>query len=353
MITKDDLKTNLERLLHNVTPGDMQTITQKMGEHLAYSLQHYDELDEETKKITDDSIESIKNYSAQLLTQLPDSKIKRQLDRLHASSMGKHFDIEAHIKALEAPLENIDDNLRECIRIFTSGLKYISDLIYDITQNTLQGPANFAQLSLLMICVNELLVTLHLLKHRYVNQAYSHIRTIFENLEKVELFRVKPQWADVWAGNDEKKKWDELRPAKVREKLGKEKHDPIYGLFSSLGIHGTFQAVQVQTARKVKEKEDRPSFTVFVGGTPFEHNTVWVNGFGIYALYSVLLQLMRSFERYLNVEEGEEILKKIFDELKNYIGTHFLGWAKKQNLKTEDLELFLQKKTWDSLFQDK
>jgi len=353
MITKDDLRAHFEKLLHNIIPGDLQAINQKMVEYLTYSIQHYDKLDEEAKKFTDASIEAVEKYNAQLLSQLPDGKIKRQLSRLHASSMGKHFDIEAHVNELESSPKKIDDNLKECVKIFTEGLKHISDLIFDVTQNIIQDSANFAQLSLLIICVNELLVTLHLLKHRYVNQAYSHIRTIFENLEKVELFRIKPQWADVWAGNDEKKKRDELRPVKVREKLGKEKHDPIYSLFSSLGVHGTFQAVQVQVVRKVKKKEERPSFTAFVGGTPFEHNIVGANGFGIYALYSVLLQLMRSFKQYLNVEEGEEILLKIFNEFKSYTNTHFLSWAKKANLKTGDLELFLENATRDSLIYDK
>lgn len=325
MITKEGLRKHLEGLLTSVTRGDLQAISQKMSEHLTYSIKHYDDLDQEAKKITDDFIEEIKKYNAQIIGQLPDGKMKRQMSRLHASSAGKYFDIETHINALESPPEKINDNLNECVRIFKEGLKYISDFIFDVTQNTLSGSATFGQLSLIMICVNELIVTLHLLKHRYVNQAYSHIRTIFENLDKVELFRRKPEWAEVWAGKDEKKKWNELRPAEVRKKLGKNKYDPIYVLFSSLGPHGTFQAVQVQAARKVRVSEKRPSFTFWIGGTPFEHNTVWVNAFGIYALYSVLLQLMRSFQKYLNAEEGEEILKRIFDELKHYITTHFLA----------------------------
>lgn len=352
MITKNDLKEHLEKLLQNVTPGDMQTITKKIGEHLTYSIHHYDELDEEAKKITDDSIGTIKKYNAQLLIQLPDSKLRRKLARLQASSTGKFFDIEAHIKELESPPERIDNDLNECIRIFTSGLKHISGFIFDITQDTLKGSANFAQISLLMLCVNELLVTLHLLKHRYANQAYSHIRNIFEHLDKVELFRTKPEWADVWAGKDEKLKWNELRPAEVRKKLGKTKHDPIYGLFSSLGVHGSFQAIQLQAAKKSREKEERPSFTFWVGGTPFEHNTVWVNGFGIYALYSVLFQTMRSFEQRINAEEGEEILKTSFTELINYILNYFLDWAKKVNLSTNDFEEFLKKQTWDSITKD-
>jgi hypothetical protein len=353
MITKNDLKKNLEKLLRNVAPGDMQAITQKMGEHLAYSAQHYDELDDEAKNATDGSIEAIKQYNAQLLSQIPDSKFKRQLARLHASSTGKHFDIEAHIKELESSSQKIDPDLSECVRIFTEGLKHISGFIFDITQDSMKGSANYAQISLLMLCVNELLVTLHLLKHRYANQAYSHIRTIFELLDKVELFRVKPKWADVWASNDEKLIWNELRPAEVRKKLGKNKYDPIYALFSSLGVHGSFQAVQVQSARKVQAKKDNISITFWVGGTPFEHNIVWVNAFAIYALYSVLMQVMRSFEKRLNAEEGEEVLKKIFIELKSYVLNQFLPWAKKAKLSTGDFEDFLKKKTWGKIVENK
>jgi len=350
MITKKDLTEHLKKLLYNVTPGDMQAITQKIGEHLIYSAQHYDELDEEARKSTDEAMEVIKQYNAQLLTQIPDSKIRRQLARLHASSTGKHFDIEAHIKELESSSEKIDADLRECVRIFTDGLKRINGFMFDITQDSLQGSANFAQISLLMLCVNELLVTLHLLKHRYVNQAYSHIRTTFEHLDKIELFRVVPKWADVWMGDDEKQKWNELRPAEVRKKLGKDKHDPIYSLFSSLGVHGSFRAVQLQSERKIKSQEkEKLSITFWVGGTPFEHNTVWANAFAIYALYSVLLQMMRSFEGRLNAEEGIEVLKTIFEELKSYILNYFLVWAKKVKLSTGDFEYFLNNKSWGSI----
>lgn len=352
MISKDDLKKHLNKLLSDVTPGDMKRITQKIGEFLTYSNQNYDELDEDAKKMTDNLMETIKKCNAEILNKMPDSKIKRQMSRLHASSIGKHFDIEALLKELESPPKKIDDGLIECIKIFTEGLKHISGFIFDITQNTLKGKANFAQISLLTMCVNELLVTLHLLKHRYVNQAYCHIRIIFEHLDKVELFRRKPEWADVWAGSDEKLKWNELRPAEVRIKLGKDKYDPMYGLFSSLGIHGSFKAVQIQSARKVRKNEERHLINFWVGGNPFEHNTVWVNAFGIYAVYSVLLQTMRSFGQYIHSEEGEKILETIFTELKNYNLNYFLVWAKKVNLKTDNFKEFLDKMTWDNIEKD-
>jgi len=350
MITKNNLKEHLEKLLQDVTPGDMQTITNRIGEHITYSLQHYDELDEDAKRSTDNCVDAIKKHSAHLLQQLPDTKTKRRLARLHASSIGKHFNIGDHINELETPVKNMDVGLREYVRISSEGLKYISDFIFDITQKHIQGSSTFAQLSLLMLCVNELLVTLHLLKHKYVNQAYSHIRTVFEHLDKIELFRVQPKWADAWVGDDEKLKWKELRPAEVRKKLGKKKYDPIYSLFSSLGVHGSFNAVKIQSSRKAKKEGDsRPCLSFWVGGTPFEHNTVWANGFAVYALYSVLLQLMRSFEPRLDTEEGMEILEKIFTELKAYVLNHFLSWAKKVKLETNDFEEFLQKKSWSSI----
>lgn len=287
MIEKEDLKKHLSGLLKEVAPGDMQAI-------------------------------------------LAD---------------GQHVDIKKHIESLEKQPSYSNENIRACEEIFQKRLQNIADLVFDVTQNPLSGPANFGQLSLLNMCVNELLVTLHLLKHRYANQAYSHIRTVFEHLDRVELFRVKPEWADVWAGDDQKKILKELSPSAVRKKLGEERYDPIYGFFSSLGPHGTFQAVQVSAAREVKESNPKDiSIRFCIGGTQFEHNIVWLNSFALYALYGVLLQLMRSFEKRLNEEECKEMLNEAFEEFILYMKEHLISWAQKRNLNTKALEEFLDGK---------
>lgn len=352
MFSKEDLHQHLKDLLKDVAPGDMAAITHKIGVHFQFAIDRYDDLSPEAKKLADDMGEKIKELNGQWINQLPDGKEKRKARRLHAATLGKFYDVEQLIKALETPPEQIDENLRECIRIFSDGLQDLTGFMFDITQHTGKGSAHFAQMGLLSMCVDELLVTQHLLKHRYVNQAYSHIRNIFEYLDKIELFRKQPQWADLWASGDENKIWNELRPAAVRIKLGKSKHDPIYGMFSSLGVHGTFRAVQVKTIRK---KEDsvpgRPAFLFQIGGNRSEHNTVWVNAFSIYALYSVIFQLMRSFESSLNQEEGEEVLKRIFTELKEYSLKHFVVWAKKAGLNVGDFEEFLGEKTWDGMMR--
>lgn len=353
MITKEDLKKHLEDLLKSVKPGDLQAINQKMSEHLKYSVENYDNLTDEAKKITDDMLDAIQKHVGQIVDTLPDSKEKRKLKRLYVGSLGKHHHVMQYIKILESTPDLKDEGSKEFRKLFPEKLQNIVDFIFDIYQNTLKGSASFAQLSLLGMCVDEFLVTFHLVQHYYINQAYSHIRTIFEHLDKVELFRTKPQWADIWCGNDNKKIRNEFSPSEVRKKLGKPKYDPIYAFFSTMGPHGTFKAVQSKSAISSKpSSKGNVEITMWFGGCPFEHNIVWLNVFTLYALFRVMLQIMRSFEGLLNKSECEEILKKSFEELAEYLRSFFLTWAKKNNLDTKEVEELLDKKAFDSLLAD-
>lgn len=342
-IKKEDLVRKLEELLKTVKPGDLRGIQQKIGEHLKFAVDNYDRLASDAKEATDNTLKIIQGFIGETLKKVPESKERRKLKRSHAISLGDHYQIEQFIKILEQPPMLKDENSKQFRSIFVTTLQNIIDFLFDIEQNTLNGPANFGQVGLLHMCVNELLVTLHLTQHHYITQAYSHIRTTFENLDKVELFRRKPEWAEVWCGDDEKRIKRELLPSAVRKKLGRNSRDPVYELFSKLGPHGTFHALKTQSSKGVRDSSaGNPQINIWIGGCPFEHNIVFVNGFGLCAVNSVLSQVMKSFGNFLNNDESIEILEQSARESNKYMENNFLPWAKANGLDVEETEKSLK-----------
>jgi len=99
---------------------------------------------------------------------------------------------------LIAVLEQKPDKKPEIIDdtrvIFTTKLQNVLDFLLDVREKRQQGVAGFAKISLFYLCIDELLTAFHLTQHAFVNQAYSHIRSIFENLDKIDLFHQQPEW---------------------------------------------------------------------------------------------------------------------------------------------------------------
>lgn len=347
MITQEQVKQKLNDLLKGVTPGDLPMIQQKMSEHLRFCVDNYDQLEPEAQKMTDNALKGISDYIGEVIKNCPESKEKRQLRRIHAIGTGKHHKITSIIANLESTPEHKDENSKDFREKFITGLQLILDLVFDIQKNTIKGPASFGQLSLLCMNIDELLAAFHLAQHHYINQAFAHARTVFEHLDKIELFRIMPECADIWCSNDEKEIRKKLSPAEVRKKLGKNKFDPLYDTFSKLGPHGTFKAVQTRTATKAELSEKgNPEIIMWYGGCPLEYNLVWINAFLLYALFLVVLQIMKSFGSLLNQDECRDIVQKIFNELRDYTENHFLQWAKKNGYSVTEFEEYLKSRKW-------
>ena len=342
MISKEDLRKRLEEGLKTVKVGDLTAVSQLMSNHLKFAVENYDNLTPDAKEMTDKSLETIQDYVGELVEKIPDSKEKRIIERLYASSKGEHYKVDQIIKALEAPPEPTPDELSEEFRrIFVARLQNIIDFLYDVSENTFSGSVGFGQLGLLGMCIDELLVTLHLTQHGYINQAYSHIRTVHEHLDKIELFRTKPEWFKVWCSKDDEKIRKELSPAGVRKKIGKERYDPKYSFFSELGPHGTFKAVQMKLSKGVgPSSKGNPKISIWYGGSPFKDYMVALNTSALFAVYSVLVEIMKSFSDFINEDELKDILKESEGEIKRY-AKNLLTWAKDKRLDWKELEDFL------------
>lgn len=138
-------------------------------------------------------------------------------------------------------------------------------MLWDATRESQHGVAQFATLGLLYWTVDELTAAFYLAERRYTTQAYAHLRTVHDLLDKAELFFQQPEWADVWGSDDKGTILRELKPGAVRKKLGRPSFDPIYGFFTELGTHGTFEALRKRVTQKEK-KEDRTQVAMRIGG---------------------------------------------------------------------------------------
>lgn len=342
MISEEELKEHLKSLLCKVKIDGMQTIYQKMWEFLTYCSDNYDKLSAKAQKRVDNAFGSLGESLSEVIESLPEGKQKRQCQRIHARALGKHWYVKGLVDALESPPRLEVAILKETRQIFLRRLQDILDLLFDVLKHKHRGTARFAQIGLLCLCADELLAGFHLAQHTYTNQAYTHIRTIYECLDKITLFIQQPKWANVWLGEDKKTILKELSPAAVREKLGQKRFDPIYSFLSTLGPHGTFEGIRARTGMSAETSPKKSTeIGIWVGGCPQEYHVIVTNFFLIYVSLSIMIEICGVFDDYLDKEEATEVLQSTMDEFRRFTLTHVIQWAKERRLDTSQMEEFL------------
>lgn len=342
IISEEELKEHLKSLLCKVKIDDMQVISQKISEFLMYCSDNYDKLSTKAQKRVDNAFDSLGEYLGEVIKSLPEGKQKRECQRIYALASGKHWYVKGLVDILESPPRLKAAILKETRQIFLRRLQDVLDLLFDVSRYKHRGTARFAQISLLYFCVDELLAGFHLAQHAYTNQAYTHIRTIYECLDKITLFAQQPKWADVWSSGDEKRILNELSPAAVREKLGQKRFDPIYSFFSTLGPHGSFQGIRARTGTSAEPSpKGNIEVGIWIGGCPQEYHVIMTNFFLIYVLLNIIIEIFGVFDDYLNKEEAIEVLQNTMDEFRRFTLTHVVQWAKERRLDTSQMEEFL------------
>lgn len=319
--------------------GDPITFTSKMAEVLAFVDQHHESMTPDALAYVNKFWDGLIGVFEHGVEKLPDSAQRRDAARQIGLAAGKHFKAEYLLSTLTAPPANKFSIVEAAPPVFCKILQHALDVLFDATRQSSHGVAWFAVLSLHYWCVDELLAAFHLATRKYATQAYAHIRTAYETLDKIRLFKEQPEWAEVWAGADEKKIWNELRPAAVRKKLGKVKNDPLYSFFSKLGAHGTFSGVQARTARRrARTEESVLGVTVWVGGVPSEEHVAFSVSYTIMATVSVLLSAVAAFSERLNEQDALGSLDSAIEVAIEFERKHFAGWAAKAGV---DMEAFL------------
>ena len=124
------------------------------------------------------------------------------------------------------------------------------------------GESHFAVRHLLARAMSDLIVSLHLITHGYLTQAYNALRMAYETLDLVELLATEPGEAERWVNTE--KGHVEFRPGAVRERLGRPSFDEVYSQISEFA-HPRFKASKLSTVAKRREGSDELTVVAHIG----------------------------------------------------------------------------------------
>jgi len=283
MITKEQADKIIGQKLLTHDKMSIEEIQQIISDHMNYLSSNYSDLDDELRAIIDKYFEKMFELAKENISNMPEGLDKLKNQRLLKRAKRQNFDAGLLTNTLEK--KNTDEKpiLIDTRDVFVSTLQNIVDFLSDITEHSLRGINQFAILSLSYLIIDELLTTFHLSQHNFFNQAFTHIRTITEELDKIRLFNQEPKWADLWVSEkpeDKKNIREQLSPSGVRRKLGRNSFDPMYGLFSELGPHGVYKGIKARTTMEISNEEsDKINTQLWIGGCPVESNIICVNSF--------------------------------------------------------------------------
>ncbi len=338
-IGPDDLRQKARELLGQ--PGGAPGM-EPLAELFKYIGENYDRLTPKAKALADGVWEAMKPEFESILAALPDAPESRQLRRLYARLEGDHWDAVGLIGGLEAPPSRKHPIIDAAKPLFTRHLQTYLDLLWDAAQYSDEG-ARLIQMLLFALSADELLSAFHLAQRGYASQALSHVRTVFEALDLIELFKRSPELVNDWAALDPRRAWDEFRPGAVRRKLGEESHDPIYSFLSEHGPHVTWRMIRNRAAVRAKESGgDERTMMLWVGGTPLVHTIVFSIESCLQALVACVIKVAAVFGDLLHREEALAAIRAVSEEYSQFILDHFAGWAREVGLDPTELERFIR-----------
>ncbi len=280
----------------------------------SYVLTNYDKLTTEAQKKVDELQEIMVKHMDDFASKLPESLDKRKLMRLSRGAKGRRLFAKSYVKNLEDPIKSPPKLHLKVGDLFIEHLQIIMDFYQDILENgTMKGVDTFCKLSLLAVSIDELLVAFHLSQRNFGGQALSHIRTIYEALDLVDLFNREPKWTELWtSGKPWQEVWNELSPGKVRSKLGKDNvFKEIYSLMSVLGAHPSFEMMRARCNKAAKPSEDgNPKILVKIGVSPSSKEAIFAHFFLLLSVIMVMATEIMSFGNRLNSKESESAMLK-------------------------------------------
>lgn len=340
-VTKDVFKEYFRSLIEKTASGEIKD-TDIIVEISSFLKKNYGNMTPDMKALTDKIIDTSVEIFDQAIKTSPDTKETRAIKKLLRTMKRSLPSAQSLIMDMEGKSEIADPVIKETRVFFEKYFQVFLDALYDISiEQTQSGTTSYAILSILFSFVDELIAGFHMAQHAYINQAYTHIRSVLEGLNMIQLFLKDSSFADLWVSNEEKRKRNELSPWAVRKKLG-IKEDPIYRFLSTYGPHPTFDYVKSKSARKASLSSNGNSeIHFFLGGTRLIRHIREANFNCILALQLALSIVGKAFPDRLHLEDYTETLKNAASDWKNYLLQH-IQFYKDTELDVNDFELLLQ-----------
>jgi hypothetical protein len=341
MITKADCQQYLLSLIKEAAPRGKDALSGVIIQYMQYLVKNFDKLDEEMQGITDKLLDESVEVFSSAIVEAPDSPQIRQARRLLRNIREKRPTAKGLIAGLEAAPQSAETFIPATKLLFEELLQHLIDTLYDVIEGGLHGPASFVKVSLFYTCISELLAAFHLAQRSYASQAYTHIRTVFESLNIIELINRDESYADIWTSNDTKKKMKALSPKAVRKKLGQDKS--AYSFFSELGAHPTWAYVGAQSARRKKQETDKTEITFWMGGTKWTQHVLWANSACIFCIVQTLIYVGTSFGQRVHREDYPALIEVMLKDFNDYMEQHVYKWGREHGLDTNEVESIAKK----------
>jgi hypothetical protein len=308
-----------------------EQLRDKVTEVFDFAVANESSMDAEANAYFNNFIDTIASMFERGMGTLADGPDKRRMLRLIAGLKRKHHRAENFLNRLGMPYPVPIPIVEAARPVFLDAQQSVLDLLWDATRQSQHGAAQFATLGLLYWAFDELTTAFYLAERRYTTQAYAHLRTVHDLLEKAELFFYQPAWAEVWATGDKKKILVELSPGAIRRKLGRPKLDPVYGFFTELGTHGTWEALRKRVTQKGR-KEDQTQVAMRIGGTPWDSEAEMAVACCVVTVLTTLLTISKVYESRLHLGEVVTILRARFEGAVEFLQKHFVEPRRKSGI---------------------
>lgn len=321
-----------------------------IGEKFGYIAKNYDTCEPELQKMYDIHVLTCKKILEDKVAKMDDSIERRELNRSIRKLNGEHHNFLEIYNSIAIDRENKDSIIIKSKDFIHHDMQIILDLMSDVVSCGKTVTYNESlKLSLYYYIIEELTVVIYLLEHHFVNQSYTHLRSVFETLDLIELFEKDESLIELWKDNSsdeeiQKKKRNTFMPNKVREVIGKKDsiYEEIYWTLCEIGTHTTFKNIQTRTCLTLTSKENENNrFSIKLGGIPFKEDIFLCNSMLLQTISFVILSITNSYADYFLKEEIEKILDKMVEDTKKLYLEIMTDDLKKVSFDTNKLVDFL------------
>ena len=181
-ITLNDFKAFAEERMREASASP-DLLQAKFKEIMDFGVANEASMDAEANAHFDALLKTLPNILEIGLRNVPDSPDKRRMLRAIAGTRREHHRSRDLLERLGMPYPVARPIVEAARPIFLEAHQSILDLLWDATQKSQDGVAQFATLGLLYWTVDELTAAFYLAERRYTTQAYSHLRTVHDLLE--------------------------------------------------------------------------------------------------------------------------------------------------------------------------